>query len=75
MRIMALIWINLVGTYGVASAQFYSGRMAGLILRLPYNVAQVADIWDPKFWRWLIVYVDDILACLAAAESGLDAVE
>ncbi|MEC8943044.1 MAG: hypothetical protein VYC95_09940, partial [Verrucomicrobiota bacterium] len=35
--------------------------MAGLILRLLYNIAP-ADIKDPKFWRSLIVYVDDLLA-------------
>ena len=32
--ILGMMWINLVGTYGVASAQYYWGRMAGLILRL-----------------------------------------
>ena len=39
MRILQMIWINLVGTYGVASAQLYWGRMAGLILRILYNLA------------------------------------
>ena len=63
MRILELIWINLVGTYGVASAQYYWGRMAGLILRLLYNIAP-ADIHNPIYWRWLIVYVDDVLAFL-----------
>ena len=62
-----MIWINLVGTYGLASAQFYWGRMAGLILRLLYNLAPVWDTWDPQFWRWLIVYVDDLLAFIHLA--------
>ena len=62
-----MIWINLVGTYGLASAQYYWGRMAGLILRLLYNIAPVWDTWDPKFWRWLIVYVDDLPAFIHLA--------
>ena len=66
MRILELIWINMVGTYGVASAQYYWGQMAGLILRLLYNIAP-ADTSDPKVWRWLIVYVDDILAFIHLA--------
>ena len=31
------IYLNLVGTFGVASAQWYWGRMAALILRILYN--------------------------------------
>ena len=30
------IWINKIGTYGVAIAQFHWGRMAALLLRLVY---------------------------------------
>ncbi len=58
---MGLVWINMVGAYGVASAQFYWGGMAGLILRPLYNIAP-EDASDPEFWRRLIVYVDDPLA-------------
>ena len=53
---MGLIWINLVGTYGVASAQFFWGRYAGLILRLLYQLSPV-ELADPINWKWLIVYV------------------
>ncbi len=38
-RIMTLIWVNPVGTSGVASAQYYWGRMAGLVLRLLYHLS------------------------------------
>ena len=44
-------WINKVGTYGVASAQLYWGRMAALILRLLYALFPGVD--------WQFVYVDD----------------
>ena len=55
-----MIWINMVGTYGVASAQFYWGRMAGLILRILYNLGP--EIFDITCWKWLFIYVDDLLA-------------
>jgi len=29
-------WVNKVGTYGMASAQLYWGRVAALVLRLLY---------------------------------------
>ena len=32
-------WINKVGTYGMASAQLYWGRLAGLLLRLFYYLS------------------------------------
>ena len=31
-------WVNKVGTYGMASAQLYWGRMAALLLRLTYMI-------------------------------------
>ena len=44
-------WINKVGTYGMASAQIYWGRMAALLLRLVYHIFPLAD--------WGFVFVDD----------------
>ncbi|CAE8590741.1 unnamed protein product [Polarella glacialis] len=49
-------WINKVGTYGVASAQYHWGRLAALILRLLYYT--FPDI------AWAFVYVDDYLVLL-----------
>ena len=45
------VWINKVGTYGVASAQLYWGRLAAFILRSIYNLYPTVD--------WGFVYVDD----------------
>ena len=55
-RIMGEIWLNLCGTYGVASAQQYWGRMAALILRLIYYTF-------PQI-LWAFVYVDDFIVLL-----------
>ena len=44
-------WVNKVGTYGVASAQRYWGRMAALLLRLMYYTFPEVD--------WGFVFVDD----------------
>ena len=44
-------WVNKVGTYGVASAQLYWGRMAALLLRLLYYSFPEVD--------WGFVFVDD----------------
>ena len=44
-------WINKVGTYGMASAQLYWGRMAALLLRILYYMFPLVD--------WQFVYVDD----------------
>ena len=43
--------VNKVGTYGVASAQLYWGRMAALLLRLLYYAFPEVD--------WGFVFVDD----------------
>ena len=48
------IWINKVGTYGVASAQYHWGRMAALVLRLLY--------YTFPHILWAFVYVDDFAA-------------
>ena len=44
-------WVNKVGTYGVASAQLYWGRLAALLLRLLYFAFPEVD--------WGFVFVDD----------------
>jgi hypothetical protein len=44
-------WVNKVGTYGMASAQLYWGRMAALLLRILYGLFPDID--------WQFVYVDD----------------
>jgi hypothetical protein len=44
-------WVNKVGTYGMASAQLYWGRMAALIVRILYGLFPSID--------WQFVYVDD----------------
>jgi hypothetical protein len=47
------LWVNMCGTYGIASAQLYWGRMAALLLRLLYYTC-------PEL-IWGFVYVDDYL--------------
>ena len=44
--------MNTCGTYGVASAQFYWGRLVGLIHRVALNLFQLL--------AWLFTYVDDL---------------
>ena len=43
--------MNKVGTYGMASAQLYYGRMAAILLRLCYLIFPRID--------WGFVFVDD----------------
>lgn len=45
------VWINKVGTYGIASAQLYWGRLASLKLRILYFLFPSID--------WQFIYVDD----------------
>ena len=58
-QILHVYWVNLVGTYGVASAQFYWGRMAGLLIRLAYHI--VEHSLNPADFFWAFIYVDDAL--------------
>ena len=46
-------WVNKVGTYGMASAQSYWGRLAALLLRVLYALFPQVD--------WNFVFVDDFL--------------
>ena len=46
-------WVNKVGTYGMASAQSYWGRLAALLLRILYSLFPQVD--------WNFVFVDDFL--------------
>lgn len=50
-KIHSHYWINMVGTYGMASAQFHWGRMAALLIRILYHLF-------PQI-HWIFVYVDD----------------
>ena len=53
------VWINKVGTYGVASAQLYWGRLASLQLRILYFLFPSID--------WQFIYVDDYAWLLRGA--------
>ena len=57
-------WINKVGTYGVASAQLYWGRMAALLLRLCYMIFPQVD--------WGFVFVDDFCWLLRTDTASRD---
>jgi hypothetical protein len=58
-------WVNKVGTYGMASAQLYWGRMAALLLRLIYaTFPQVT---------WAFVYVDDFILLIPDNQPELTA--
>ena len=50
------VWINKVGTYGVASAQLHWGRVAAILVRLMYYLF--------KDLPWGLVFVDDFLFIL-----------
>ena len=54
-------WVNKVGTYGVASAQLYWGRMAALLLRILYALFPEVD--------WGFVFVDDFCWVLRASNA------
>ena len=49
-------WVNMLGTYGVASAQLYWGRLAARLTRLSYHLTP--DL------LWLLFFVDDFIALL-----------
>ena len=55
-------WINKVGTYGMASAQLYWGRLAALLLRQLYLLFPGVD--------WGFVFVDDFCWILRQSSSG-----
>ena len=56
-------WINKVGTYGVASAQLYWGRMAAFLLRITYLIFHEVD--------WGFVFVDDFCWILRTESANL----
>ena len=58
-------WINKVGTYGMASAQLYWGRMAALLLRILYSLFPEVD--------WQFVYVDDFAWLIRGQQAFLQA--
>ena len=55
-------WVNKVGTYGVASAQLYWGRMAALLLRILYALFPEVD--------WGFVFVDDFCWVLRGSNAS-----
>ena len=55
-------WINKLGTYGMASAQLYWGRLASALLRLLYHVYPMVD--------WGFVFVDDFCWLLRKSLAG-----
>ena len=55
-------WVNKVGTYGVASAQLYWGRMAALLLRILYALFPEVD--------WGFVFVDDFCWVLRVSNAS-----
>ena len=56
-------WVSTVGTYGVASAQLYWGRLAAILLRIVYAVFPEVD--------WGFVFVDDFAWLLRKSSSPL----
>jgi hypothetical protein len=56
-------WVNKVGTYGMASAQYHWGRMAAILIRILYKL--FPDI------AWIFVYVDDFAFILDSNQEGL----
>ena len=52
-RVQDKIYINKVGTFGIASAQYYWGRMAAIAIRLLYHIFPTEG--------WYFVYVDDFM--------------
>lgn len=57
-----LIWLNLVGTYGLGSASFSWNRVGALLLRILHYVV------GKKGLRWAFRFADDFLV-LARADS------
>jgi len=55
----ALYFFNKVGTYGFASAQFFWGRLAGMVQRLLLAVGLM---------DWAFTYVDDLLHLLEVGQ-------
>ena len=57
------VWVNKVGPYGIASAQYHWGRMAALILRMLYHTFQQiirALVFVDDFaiiWQFLICFM------------------
>jgi len=54
-------WVNKVGTYGIASAQLYWGRLAAILLRVLYALF--------PWIEWQFVYVDDFAWILRRGSS------
>ena len=57
-------FVNTCGTYAIATAQFYWGRLVGLIHRI-FLIIEIPI--------WLFTYVDDLLFLLLAETKWVDA--
>ncbi|CAE7471849.1 MKK3, partial [Symbiodinium sp. CCMP2592] len=64
-KIKKKFWVNKVGTYGVASAQLYWGRLAAILTRLSYQISEV--------FLWVLVFVDDFMAVMKESLGELGA--
>ncbi|CAE7696193.1 unnamed protein product [Symbiodinium microadriaticum] len=65
-------WVNTVGTYGVASAQLYWGRMAAILLRLTYAVFPEVQFLPSRYFpvnTWLGFVIDPKGASDASASD------
>ena len=57
------LWINKVGTYGVASAQLYWGRAAALLVRILYSMFPMVE--------WFLIFVDDLIGIMREEQEEL----
>ena len=64
-KIKDKFWVNKVGTYDVASAQLYWGRLAAILTRLSYHISET--------FLWVRVFVDDFMALMPAQQGDIGA--
>eukprot|EP00439_Symbiodinium_sp_Y106_P058689 s3382_g8.t1 len=64
-KIKDKFWVNKVGTYGVASAQLYWGRLAAVLTRLSYHISEI--------FLWVLVFVDDFMALMPDQQGDIGA--
>ena len=50
------VWLNLVGTFGIASAGYWWGRAGAALVRLTHYLT------PRQLQMWLLLYADDVLA-------------
>ena len=62
-KIKDKFWVNKVGTYGVASAQLYWGRLAAILTCVSYHISET--------FLWVLVFVDDFMALMPAQQGDI----